>query len=451
MNSMTTSCKQIGLLTALALCAYLVPISTNGAWFLLAPFAAICSYLAGRHVVSLLYGVLAFVAGSLAASLTLIFSAHISLLTFALNILTGLVLFALLPWWIGRARRNTVMFKAQEREHAVVQAELRERARIAEAMHDQLGHDLALLALSTGGLQVTLEKGTAAYARAVEIREQADGAIDHLHQIIGVLHDSSEQAPLDPAPLSVERLLEQARSMGLKINFTRQGPALTGQWVAGAYRTVHRILQETLTNAAKYAPHEVLDIVLDTRANPLALTVSNPLPGRTPADRAGATGLESLRRTLEVAGGSLQIRRSNQRFEVLASIARQDQPAPGNAAQVPVKKHIRLMVFLPFATVLAMTAGLYLLQDATNRATALNPHDYQQLRVGMNRAEVAEIVHAKGLDEPLPVIRETAKPAQAQCRYYAARTEILDLGSEMFRLCFTEDVLVSADHLYPDS
>ena len=47
------------------------------------------------------------------------------------------------------------------------------------------------------------------------------------------------------------------------------------------------------------------------------------------------------------------------------------------------------------------------------------------------------------------MIDEPAPPGDAQCRYYAARTGLLDLGSEMFRLCFTENVLVSTDHLYP--
>lgn len=64
---------------------------------------------------------------------------------------------------------------------------------------------------------------------------------------------------------------------------------------------------------------------------------------------------------------------------------------------------------------------------------------------------LSRFVTARGLDEPLPVIEESSPAANAECRYYAAKTGALDLGSEMFRLCFTDDVLVSADHLYPAS
>ena len=450
MNSMTTSWKQIGLLTALALCAYLVPISTNGSWILLAPLSAFASYLAGRHVGSLLHGVLAFATGTVAATLTLVFSSHVSLLTFALNILTGLVLFALLPWWIGRARRNTVMFRAQEREHAVVQAELRERARIAEAMHDQLGHDLALLALSASALQVAVQRDTPAYKQAVRIREQADESIDHLHQIIGVLHDASQPEPLDPAVASMDRLLERARANGMEINYVHEAKNAMVPVARGTAALLHQVVQESLTNAAKYAPNQQVDIELDTRVNPTQVRISNSLEGQVPPVREAATGLKSLRRSLEAAGGSLQVNREAGRFELLARIPQASDRLSPESTFAPVKKGTRgLMIALPVIVVAAIAAGLYLLQDATYKATALNPANFQQLQVGMDREEVSEFVSAKGLDEPLPVINAPSTPPAAQCRYYAAKTGVLDLGSEMFRLCFAQDILVSADHLYP--
>lgn len=450
MNSMTTSWKQIGLLTALALCAYLVPISTNGSWILLAPLSAFASYLAGRHVGSLLHGVLAFATGTVAATLTLVFSSHVSLLTFALNIITGLVLFALLPWWIGRARRNTVMFRAQEREHAVVQAELRERARIAEAMHDQLGHDLALLALSASALQVAVQRDTPAYKQAVRIREQADESIDHLHQIIGVLHDASQPEPLDPAVASMDRLLERARANGMEINYVHEGKNAMDPVAGGTAALLHQVVQESLTNAAKYAPNQQVDIELDTRVNPTQVRISNSLVGQALPVREAATGLKSLRRSLEAAGGMLQVNREAGRFELLARIPQASDRLSPKSTLAPVKKGTRgLMIALPVIVAAAIAAGLYLLQDATYKATALNPANFQQLQVGMDREEVSEFVSAKGLDEPLPVINAPSTPPAAQCRYFAAKTGVLDLGSEMFRLCFAQDILVSADHLYP--
>lgn len=444
---MTTSWKQPALLIALALCAYLVPISTNGAWILLAPVAAICSYLAGRHVASWFHGLLAFGTGLLAAALTLILSSPVSLLTFALNILTGVVLFALLPWWIGRSRRVAYLFRAQERQHLVVQAQLRERARIAGSMHDQLGHDLALLALASGGLQVSLDKGSTAYTQAAKIREQADEAIDHLHQIIGVLHDDRARAPLEPADAGFERFIEQTRAKGMDIRFHQLGSLSAGSGASLVLQTV----QEALTNAAKYAPHHVVDIELDTRSSPISLSVSNPLTGEIPSARHGATGLASLRASLEAQGGSLRVTRSKDRFELLAVIAQPEPSEPLPAEHRPANHRSRLTrILVPILAVAVIAATLLLLQDATYRATALPPAEFQNLTLGMSHEQVDQVVQAKGLDKPLPVIYETAPPAGAKCRYYAARSGLLDLGSDMFRLCYTEEELVSADRLYPN-
>jgi len=328
----------------------------------------------------------------------------------------------------------------------VVQAALRERARIAEAMHDQLGHDLALLALQAGGLQISLDKGTLAHEQASKIRSQADEAIEHLHQIIGVLHDAVQRAPLEPAATALDQLVERTRSKGMDIKFTRLGspPA------AGGASLLHQVAQEALTNAAKYAPRAPVDMVLDSRSDPTVLRISNPLTGEVPAVRSGATGLASLRTALEAHGGSLRTNHSGKQFELVAVIAQPKHSRSELAGQVPVKRRSRLaIIFLPALAVVLVASGLLLLQNATYRATALHPTDFRNLAIGMTHNEVDQIVHAKGLDEPLPVIDDPARPSESQCRYYAARAGVLDLGSEMFRLCFTADSLVSADHLYP--
>lgn len=447
---MTTQLKQILLLIFLALSAYLLPISTSGAWLVLAPVAAVGSFFAGRYVASALHGIVALAVGALASGVSLLLSAHVSALTFALNIGTGVVLFVLLPWWAGRARANTLAFRAQERHHLELQAKLRERARIAEAMHDQLGHDMALLALSTGGLQVSLDKDSEAYQQAVRIRAQADEAVEHLHEIIEVLREPDEQASLVPSGQSVDRLINQARNRGMQINYQLSGPALIDAADAETGAVVRQVLQETLTNAAKYAPQQPVRINIDTLHQPVRVRISNPLEGQPVPQRPGASGLSGLREVLERYGGSLSVNHSEAYFDVIAEVQHSRNRRESTSATTTRKQTSRwLLVLVPACAVAVMVACLYVLQLATFRATALSPADFQQLKPGMTRTEVAQHVQAQGLDQPLPVIDESQQPASGQCRYYAARTGVLDFGSEMFRLCFTDDVLTSAEHLYP--
>ncbi|MER7812852.1 histidine kinase [Streptomyces sp900116325] len=88
------------------------------------------------------------------------------------------VLAAMLPWFVGRFwRQYQELIRAGweraehlEREQRLVaeQARLLERARIAQDMHDVLGHDLSLIALSAGAL-----------ARARSGRPPSDGRPGH--------------------------------------------------------------------------------------------------------------------------------------------------------------------------------------------------------------------------------------------------------------------------------
>ncbi|MFG2327834.1 histidine kinase [Streptomyces sp. NPDC048568] len=80
-------------------------------------------------------------------------------------VLTGTLLFGcVLPWLGGRYwRQSRALAEAgwlraarleDEQRHAEERARLRERARIAQDMHDSLGHELSLLALRAAALQV---------------------------------------------------------------------------------------------------------------------------------------------------------------------------------------------------------------------------------------------------------------------------------------------------------
>ncbi|WP_301363759.1 histidine kinase [Streptomyces xanthophaeus] len=65
---------------------------------------------------------------------------------------------AVLPWCAGRFLRQygELLGAGLEREQRLLaeQTRLRERTRIAQGMHDLLGHELSLVALSAGALQL---------------------------------------------------------------------------------------------------------------------------------------------------------------------------------------------------------------------------------------------------------------------------------------------------------
>lgn len=143
------------------------------------------------------------------------------------------VLAAMLPWFVGRFwRQYQELIRAGweraehlEREQRLVaeQARLLERARIAQDMHDVLGHDLSLIALSAGALK--LAPGLEDHHRmaAQDIRAKAAAAVERLGEVIGVLREETDDAPMRPSDSSLTHLVGEASASGLAVELRVDG------------------------------------------------------------------------------------------------------------------------------------------------------------------------------------------------------------------------------------
>lgn len=213
----------------------------------------------------------------------------------------NMIIFMALPWLSGRYLRQVARHHSTEIE----QAQLTERARIAQEMHDSLGHELSLIALRAGALEVAPGLSGTHQKAAGDIRAAAAGATERLGEIVGVLRPAAEDAPLTPVPAGIGGLVERARESGMDVR-------LTGSLEEGAApvrdAAAHRIVQEALTNAARHAPGSAVTVsVEEWDPDGVRLSVSN---GRaTLPPRAGTTtglGLAGLEEAARAAGGTLR-------------------------------------------------------------------------------------------------------------------------------------------------
>ena len=103
-------------------------------------------------------------------------------------------------------QRRTLLHALQERnaqlmrERVMVegQARLRERQRIAQDMHDSLGHQLALISVHTGALEVDRELTDRQRQAVGVLRNASVTAMHELREVVGILRDGVE-APAEPA------------------------------------------------------------------------------------------------------------------------------------------------------------------------------------------------------------------------------------------------------------
>lgn len=216
------------------------------------------------------------------------------------------------------SQRSTLLRALQERnaqllrERAMVagQARLRERQRIAQDMHDSLGHQLALISVHTGALEVDPVL-TDRQREAVGVLRQASVAAMHeLREVVGILRDGVEgPAPVEEAQpaargvAGIGGLVEAARSAGTDVRLTTEGQPRP--LVAACDHAAYRIAQEALTNAYKHAPGAPITVELRYEDDSLVVEIANGPAAGPGADDvvSGGQGLTGLRERARLVGG----------------------------------------------------------------------------------------------------------------------------------------------------
>ncbi|MER5323426.1 sensor histidine kinase [Streptosporangium roseum] len=279
------------------------------------------SYLAGRRAADPRPATLAFAAilGT-GTALALVSSCgprpDASTTRFWITVLSGVLLSGLLPWLIGRLVGQRAGQRARERRLVVAQAQLRERNRIAQDMHDSLGHDLALIALRAAALEMAPDLAERHRKAAGELREAAAGTTERLRRVIGVLRED-DRAPLTPPEESVAEIVDRARESGLRVELRGQESLRD--------RTACRVVQESLTNATKHAPGSAVTVEVLRDAGGITVTVTNQA-AQTPAGRSrgGGLGLIGLRERVRLAGGTFESGPNGGGFQVVARFPYED-------------------------------------------------------------------------------------------------------------------------------
>ncbi|UED85129.1 sensor histidine kinase [Streptomyces profundus] len=194
----------------------------------------------------------------------------------------------------------------RERELIAAHARLRERQRIAQDMHDSLGHQLALISLRTGALEVDPSLTVGQREKVVVLREASATALRELRDAVGVLHEGEPDggASEGRGTGGIEELVAAARQAGAEVALRRAGEerplAPAGEQAA------YRVAQEALTNALKHAPGAPVTVELRYEPDALVVEIANgPLvEGASGADVvSGGQGLTGIGERARLVGG----------------------------------------------------------------------------------------------------------------------------------------------------
>ncbi|WP_049571217.1 sensor histidine kinase [Nocardiopsis sp. SBT366] len=381
-----------------------------------------------------------------------------------------LVFFTALPWLAGVHRRQHRELGQAGWEHArqlelgqrltADRARLRERARIAQDMHDSLGHDLSLLALRAGALEVAPDLAEHHREEIARLRAGAVEATANLREIIGVLRPDTgtEPAPTAPADEGVPALVERARDSGVEVTLISEGrldalPPMVD-------RAVHRVVQESLTNATKYAPGapvEVRTTADDTRLEVRVTNRESSERGQVPG-AGGGHGLTGMAERVRLTRGALTAGPHEGGWRVRATMPLDGAEVTDTAehadeaidrlhraARRRVQPWTLALVAAPVVVVLLVVATVYYVLAEILAASTLPPEDFAAIAVGDHRDELDVLP-----ERPLRVSESQLAEfdsADPGCDQYRGTAGMFDEDVDFYQLCFEDGVLTAKERL----
>ena len=196
-----------------------------------------------------------------------------------------------------------LLLAAHEREAEAQRRVADERLRIARDVHDLLGHAVAVVTLHAAVAAESLDDDPEAARRSLHtIRAVSRDVLHDLGDTVGLLR--GDAAPVEPAAglTDVAELVAATASTGLDVRLEVRGEPRPLPAAVGA--TVHRLVQEALTNVLRHACARSATVVLEHRPGELTVSVTDDGTGAAGPDPAGH-GLRGMRERVALLGGQL--------------------------------------------------------------------------------------------------------------------------------------------------
>lgn len=223
--------------------------------------------------------------------------------------INGTAVFMLAGWLVAVVALGTV--RHGRAAHAEEEARLRateERLRIARELHDVIGHNISMINVQAGAALHRLKKDPAQAEEALgAIKAGSRETLRELRATLGVLRRVDEEAPTAPAPglARVDELAASAKPAGLTVRIVRTG--VERSLPAPVDLAAYRIVQESLTNAAKHSGAGRVSIRLSYGDKELTLAVEDDGRGTAarPAGAGGGSGIAGMTERARALGGEL--------------------------------------------------------------------------------------------------------------------------------------------------
>ena len=207
-------------------------------------------------------------------------------------------------------------WRADARRRAVVERVRREqRLELARELHDVVAHHITGSVLQTQAARIARRTQPETLDESLAGIEAANSeALAAMRRVVGLLRDTDDAAPATPGPEQLSELVDRFAG-----HLNGHGPVVQLQlpdpsdgrpvWPPEVTSTVYRVVQESLTNIARHAPH-ARSITVSVAQGPRSVTVEvvdDAASAPALPHHRGGYGLIGIRERVGALDGTLTV------------------------------------------------------------------------------------------------------------------------------------------------
>ncbi|WP_069167840.1 sensor histidine kinase [Nocardia altamirensis] len=190
-----------------------------------------------------------------------------------------------------------------------------ERFRVAQEVHDIVGHGLAAIKMQADiALHVLAKKPDQAEVALAAISRTSSQALDELRATLAVVRGGTELAP-NPGLARLDELRQRMAQAGVTVTVRTRGAAVLP---AEVDLTGYRIVQESLTNVLRHSGAGQATVDIAYEQDQVRIEITNPTVA-VPNTVEGS-GIRGMRDRVHGLGGQFCAGVTDQRFEVRARL-----------------------------------------------------------------------------------------------------------------------------------
>lgn len=181
-----------------------------------------------------------------------------------------------------------------------------ERLRVAQEVHDVVGHGLAAIMMQADiALHVLAKQPEQAEVALTAISRTSRESLDELRATLGAVRRGDDRDDRAPAPglARLDALVERTRAVGVPVAVEVAG-SLTSL-PAAVDLAAYRIVQESLTNVLRHAGTATASVHLALTAHDLRVSITDTGRGGPLPPAPDGHGLAGMRERVSALGGTL--------------------------------------------------------------------------------------------------------------------------------------------------